>query len=96
LKKSFSERRTHWGIGLAVIILVYLAFIGGKNGYLARREKVRLIEKLTLEIQRLNEENKQLHREIQSLQVDLNYLEKIAREKLGFAKRGEIIYKFVP
>jgi len=96
LKKPISDRGTRWGIGLVVIILVYLAFIGGKNGYLARREKACLIDKLTLEIQRLNEGNKQLRQEIQSLQGDLNYLEKIAREKLGFVKKGEIIYKFVP
>ena len=78
------------------MFLIYFAFIGGKNGYLSRRAKVHLIERLYQNIQQLNAQNQQLKQEIKSLLGDLNSVEKIARERLGFARRGELVYKFVP
>ena len=46
-------------------------------------------------IQQLNMENKRLQ-EIKDNLNDPFFIEKLAREKLGLAKKGEVVYKIVP
>jgi len=48
------------------------------------------------EIIRLKRERAQLEREKQLLIHDPQYLEKVAREKMGLIKEGEVIYKITP
>jgi cell division protein FtsB len=38
--------------------------------------------------------NARLRREENDLKTDPNYVEKVAREKLGLVKPGELIYRF--
>ncbi len=40
-------------------------------------------------------ENRELRDQIDNLENSL-YLEKLAREKLGLAKKGEVVYKILP
>ena len=47
------------------------------------------------EIQELNETIDSLKETIEKLKNDTAYIERIAREKLGMAKKGEKVYKFV-
>ena len=48
------------------------------------------------EIQALKKENTQLAEEKRLLEQDPVYLEKVAREKMGLVKEGEVVYKIVP
>ena len=47
------------------------------------------------EIKELNETVDSLKKTIEKLKTDTAYIERIAREKLGMAKKGEKVYKFV-
>ena len=47
------------------------------------------------EINELNETIDSLKETIEKLKTDTAYIERIAREKLGMAKKGEKVYKFV-
>lgn len=47
-------------------------------------------------IKKLEAENLALKQEKEKLEKDPEYLESVAREKLGIVKKGEIVYKFVP
>lgn len=47
------------------------------------------------DISRLERENKGLKEEVGALKTDPDYIEALAREKLGLAREGEIIYKFM-
>ena len=79
-------------IAIAVIIIIAV-FLPG----FSRLQEVRSRnEKLQKEIVRLREENIVLEEEIDRLVNDPVYLEAIAREKMGLAREGEIIYKIVP
>ena len=49
---------------------------------------------MSADIRRLQEENIQIREEVKSLKTDPDYIEAYAREKLGLAKEGEIIYRF--
>lgn len=53
-------------------------------------------ENLGHRIRELEREEGQLAEEEKLLEGDPEYLERIAREELGFAKPGEIVYKLVP
>ena len=48
------------------------------------------------QIQDLKQKNKDLAREMQLLEKDPVYLEKVARERMGLVREGEVIYKIVP
>ena len=48
------------------------------------------------EITKLDIENKSLREEVTKLKTDPDYIESIARDKLGLVKDGEKIYKFQP
>lgn len=47
------------------------------------------------EVKELNETIDSLKKTIEKLKTDTAYIERIAREKLGMAKKGEKVYKFV-
>ena len=77
-------------IAAIVIIAIFLP------GFSKLQEIRSRNEKLEKEIVRLKEENLILGEEIDSLINDPVYLESIAREKMGLAREGEIVYKIVP
>jgi len=49
--------------------------------------------RLENEITRLEKENLKLYKEKKRLEEDINYVEKVARESMGVAKKGEIPIK---
>lgn len=53
------------------------------------REYQRRITELLNEDERLEEENRRL-------KEDPEYLEKVAREKMGLIREGEVVYKLMP
>ena len=59
--------------------------------YQARKELKKTEEKLT----QMELENRELKEQIDNL-ANSFYLEKLAREKLGLAKKGEVVYKILP
>ncbi len=50
----------------------------------------------SLQIRQLKVEKKELLEEKRRLEEDPIYLEKVAREKMGLIKEGEVIYKILP
>jgi cell division protein FtsB len=85
---------------LAILALGLLALgihdIFGAHGYLAMRSSEKQIEELRGEIQRLNEENQQLTEHVNALKTDPEAIEKVAREQMGLARPGELIFKLPP
>jgi len=76
------------GAGLVALGLWYLPLI--KQNERERKEIIRL----DTEIQREEETGKQLNAAIQSLNHDPKALERLARERLGYAKPGETVIRF--
>ncbi len=64
--------------------------------YLRIRELARQNRELEQAIKEIAQANKRLSEEHRKLQSDPIYLEKVAREKLGVARKGEIVYKVLP
>ena len=88
----------YWRRYLLEIFGVALLALGihdifGAHGYLATRRSERQIEQLRGEIERLNRENQALTQNVSALKSDPAAIEKIAREEMGLARPGEMIFK---
>ena len=78
---------------LVFLGLILIIFFPGYAKILEMRQKNR---KLDADIKRLKGENIALGIEKEKLEKDPEYLEQVAREKLGIVKKGETVYRLVP
>lgn len=77
-------------IGLALLVTWHVIY--GKHGlnvWLQKRAEDRSLQQ---QIQSLRQENAQMQQRIQRLQSDPDAIEREAREKLHYARPGEVIY----
>jgi|SRR5437667_12739890 len=74
--------------GLLVVAVWYLPLI--RQNERMRKETVRLDN----QIQKIEENNKQLKNSIDALRYDHKAVERLARETLGYAKPGEAVIRF--
>jgi len=89
-------RRHLWKIlGLALLALgIHDVF--GSHGFLAMRRTQKQLEQLQGEVERLNQENHELTDHVNALRTDPKTIERIAREEMGLARPGEMIFKLPP
>jgi cell division protein FtsB len=80
-------------LALAALVL-YDVF--GEHGLLAMLQTRRQIQDLQQQIQRLNEDNRRLAEQVNSLKSDPQEIERIAREQMGMARPGEMIFRLPP
>ena len=84
-KKAFSL------FGIAVVLLIL--FLPGYTKLQELRDRNR---DLVTNIKRLKMENALLSQELNRIQTDAAYQEKIVRDKMGVVRKGEIPIKIVP
>ena len=81
--------------GLVLVLVLMLSFLAfgewGLVHYWRLSEERRSLEERSQALQR---DNELLREKIYRLRKDDRYLEKVAREELGMARDGEIIYLF--
>lgn len=85
LKKAFSL--------FGVIFFLLIIFLPGYTKLQELKDKNRDLE---MKIKYLNVENALLQKELQKIEKDPLYQERIAREKMGVVREGEIPIKIVP
>ena len=79
--------------GVSALALVVLSAVYGGRGWIHLQElevKQRALEDLAF---RLQQENEKRHEHLQRLANDNTYVEKLAREQLGWIKPGETVYR---
>ena len=101
-KTALRERIAAWtsrmwrpaGTAVAVVLALLLTWhvINGKNGLQAWHKKRAEDQQLRKDIQDLEQENARLKERIEKLKSDPDAIEHEAREKLHYAKPGEVIY----
>jgi len=79
--------------GGALLLLVLMHTLFGPYGYLSMKRSERESEQIRQEIDRLDRENSQLSDQIRALQTDPAAIEKAAREDMGLARPGELIFR---
>ena len=97
-KKIFAEtqRKLFRGIILFVISFLTIIFLFGDHG-LYQLYKIKSQRKVTqTRIEELKMEIALLENERTRLQTDLDYIERLAREKYRMAKTGEKVFKVIP
>ena len=77
-------------IGLAMLLTWHV--VNGKNGLQAWQQKRAEDHQLQREIKDLEQQNAQLRERIEELKSNPDAIEREAREKLHYAKPGEVIY----
>ena len=73
-----------------MLVLAHTLF--GPYGYLSMRRSQAEIRTLQQELDKLDKENAQLSGEVKALQTDPSAIEKVAREDMGLARPGEMIF----
>jgi cell division protein FtsB len=90
--KSFWSRYARTILGFALLLLA-IHDVFGSHGLLAMRRTQTQIRQLHGEIDRLSQENSELGKQVQALRSDPKAVERIAREEMGLARPGEMIFK---
>lgn len=104
--RPFSKRVLDWALSVwrpaGTVIAVGLALlltwhvINGKHGLSVWQQKRIEDRQLRKEIDDLQQENARLRERIEKLKSDPDAIEREAREKLHYAKPGEVIYALPP
>ncbi len=83
-------------IAIAVLAVSYLlvSFIFGEMGVIKYYRMKEQYDYLTQEIATLKQDNARLLKDVHALKTDPYYLEILARDKLGLARQGEIVYYY--
>jgi cell division protein FtsB len=77
----------------ALLCLIGYHVVFGANGFLVFHQKRAESQKLDREIRALQDDNARSEKEIKALKSDPEAIEKEARERLHYAREGEMIYK---
>lgn len=86
--------RRHATTLLALALLgIGLHNLFGAHGFLALRRMQAEAAALRTDLDRLHKENQTLAEQVNGLKTDPKVIERIAREEMGMAKDGELIFK---
>lgn len=87
-----TRRRIGTALAIAFTVLLGYHVMMGRNGLTSYQQKRREDKSLQFEIQQLQEENARLKQHVDRLQNDPDAIEHEARERLHYARPGEVIY----
>ena len=91
-----NNRRLLVIMAVSIVIVIALAVLTFMNqGFLDMYQAYKQDRELTRKIEAAHAEADSLRAEIERLKSDTAHIEGIAREKLGMARKGEKIIKFV-
>ena len=89
---NFFRHNARYFFALAFFLLL-LQDVFGAHGLVAMRRSKNQIRTVETQISRLDHENQQLQQRIHSLKTDPAAIEKIARDRMGLARPGEMIFQ---
>lgn len=105
-RRPFSELALEWAsrmwrpagtvvaVGLALLLTWHV--VSGKHGLSVWQQKRIEDKQLRKEIDELQQENTRLRLRVERLKTDPDAIEREARDKLHYAKPGEVIYALPP
>ena len=83
-------------LAVALALLLTWHVVNGKHGLSVWQQKRVEDKHLRKEIDSLEQENARLRERVEKLKTDPHAIEREAREKLHYAKQGEVIYTLPP
>ncbi len=94
MARAWRPAGTVMAVGLALLLGWHV--VNGKHGLSVWTQKRVEDKQLRKEIGTLQEENSRLRGRVEKLKTDSHAIEREAREKLHYAKPGEVIYTLPP
>jgi len=92
-------RLQHWrrklataAIGMLLAVTAYYVVFSRANGLMVYEEKRRESQDLDRQIKALQQQNATMEQEIKALKNDPKTIEKEARERLRYARPGEVVF----
>ena len=79
--------------GIWIFVLAFMLVLVFVPSYSRLQDKVQQNKDLNAKIRELQAKQKDLSKEKDLLENDPAYLEKVAREKMGIVKDGEVVYR---
>lgn len=89
------KKRLVIGFILVLFIAIAVIILSGDQGIFTMYRTSRRMKGMQQELRQSQETIDSLNAEIRRLRNDTDYIEKIAREKLGMAKKNEKMFKFI-
>lgn len=83
------------GIGVLLCVIGYFTVFGA-NGLMDYQQKRQEARELDRQIKALQHQNSGMEQEIKALKTDPKTIEKEARERLRYARPGEVVYTVSP
>lgn len=97
VKAGLRQRRwLIFGILLFMNGYLFLSFFFGGMGFFKAINMRKNHAAVQEDIRSLKRENIQLSQRIEGLKNDPLYIERLARDRLGLVKEGELVYEFFP
>ncbi|HEX9135742.1 MAG TPA: septum formation initiator family protein [Nitrospirota bacterium] len=95
-RRSWTVRKKRMLIAASILLSLYLltSLILGEMGFVKYYRMKAQYNTLTEEISTLKQDNARLVRDVRALKSDPACVERIARDKLGLARQGEIVYYY--
>jgi cell division protein FtsB len=90
--REAAGRRLATGAVVALLCLVGYYVIFAPNGLLSFHQKKAESQRLSEEIQALQQDNARREQQIKALKSEPHAIEKEARERLRYARPGEVVY----
>ena len=98
IRQNMAEKQLHFirGLLLLIGITLLIIFIFGDHGLLQLYKLKQERQQVQIHITELRENREKLIAEKNRLENDLDYIEKLARERFKMAKTGEKVFKVIP
>lgn len=93
--KGDSKHPKRW-VGVLIVLVVLLFLIFNRHGLLHLYRLQSEQRRIEVEIASLQERAAELRQEVASLESDLTYIERLAREKYRMVRRGEKVFRVMP
>jgi len=94
-RKGDSKHPKRW-VGVLMVLVVLLFLIFNRHGLLHLSRLQSEQKRIEVEIASLQERAAELGQEVASLESDLTYIERLAREKYRMVKHGEKVFRVMP
>ncbi len=91
-RRSAAVAASYVGLSLGLAALLWHGLYGPR-GWLALRRMEREMQEKQRRVQELQQQNMQLGRRIQELKNDPAAIERLARQRMGLVRPGELVFK---
>jgi cell division protein FtsB len=91
-----TSRRVMLALGSGLALALLLSFFMDEMGFPKYLRMLRHAQQLEQEIKALQQSTGELRTEISRIQYDPARMEELARERLGYVRKGETVYQIVP